>query len=133
MGTMKVWDIRTFECVQSLALEDCKGMNSFSPIGSQRYHFLATFTLFNSYSYFTCRILVAAPKHIACLEVEKPKNPTLTEESNLIYCGYNNLHGTVLTASGLDVKVNPFHAINCGLIIIITVVGWKNRSVVKII
>lgn len=36
-ATMKIWDIRTFECVQTLSLEDCKGINSFTPVGSQRY------------------------------------------------------------------------------------------------
>jgi hypothetical protein len=77
---------------------------------------------------------VAAPKQIVCLEIEKPKNPTLTEETNLLYCGYNDKHGTILTAAGLDVKVpNFFSLLYKGKILIKKVVGWKNRNSAQVI
>ncbi len=56
MGTMKIWDIRTFECVQTMTLDDCKGANSFTPITCNRC--ARIFYNFKKYAKIFCTLFI---------------------------------------------------------------------------
>jgi hypothetical protein len=86
-GQFKLWDIRTFECVQSF--------EPSTPIGE-----LVSFTSAGPHNQ-----IIAGGSRLAVFEYDKPGTPWLTMQNTIVCAIYNEISCTVLTASGDTIKV----------------------------
>jgi WD40 repeat protein len=111
MGTVKVWDIRTFECVQTIPVADCPDATSVTTchrrivVGGNRNIICFEYP---QILYYTATVLdsitVNYPVDTEQRE-EKPSKPYLSEDAALVCCLYNNQSHTILTAAGTGVKL----------------------------
>jgi WD40 repeat protein len=93
-GMVKIWDVRTFNCVQTIYTE--------SNLPKNDYH---SFYL-NSFIYMDKRKeIVTAGRRIHIYEFERTANPTLADDQPISICTYNPSTFTFLTVAGCDIKV----------------------------
>jgi WD40 repeat protein len=93
-GMVKIWDIRTFQCIQTIYTE------SNLPKHDYKNFYL------NSFTYMAKRKqIIAAGKKIHVYEYERTQNPTCADDQPLFTAIYNSMSFTFLTAAGRDVKI----------------------------
>lgn len=84
-GMFKLWDIRTFACIQTFNIEN---------------DFITSFTTIPEY-----RRLVLAGTYLHYYDYECKENPKYTDDKSIVACLYNDTYQTFITASGNNIKV----------------------------
>ncbi|KAL0488867.1 hypothetical protein AKO1_013558 [Acrasis kona] len=93
-GMVKIWDVRTFNCVQTIYTE--------SNLPKNDYHsfYLSSFTYMDKR-----KEIISAGKRIHVYEYERTSNPNLADDQPISMCIYNALNFTFLSVAGCDIKV----------------------------
>jgi len=95
-GMIKIWDIRTFQCLQTLYTENV----------SNSKHEFHNFTL-NSFVYLDepYNHIVTSGRKICIYEYERTMHPNNADDQTIVYAAYNPHTLSFLTTSGKDIKV----------------------------
>lgn len=91
-GMIKIWDIRTFQCIQTLNCEP-----SSNSIQDQLFHSCA-------YSHKYQQIITSGRK-IYIHEYEKTEKPHCADDDPISYAAYNSTKMSFITASGKNIKI----------------------------
>jgi len=111
-GMFKVWDIRTFTCMQTFMMSDemnpsASGSSSGSSSGSrmsgsstQMSTKMNTFCSVNRH-----KNLICGSRKLHMIEYEKLEHPELTDDTPVFACFYNPILLNFITASSEEVKI----------------------------
>lgn len=93
-GMIKIWDIRTFQCMQTMYTENNLPKNDYK-----------SFYL-SSFAYMPKRKqIVTAGKKMHIFEYERTQNPMCADDQPLFLALYNPIFFTFITAAGRNVKI----------------------------
>lgn len=95
-GMIKVWDIRTFQCIQTLYTENA----SRSKHDLQGFNLSSITFLREPYNH-----IVTAGKKICIFEYEKMMKPQNADDQPIVWAAYNSNSLSFLTSSNKDIKI----------------------------
>lgn len=96
-GVIKIWDIRTFQCIQTIYSE--KKLND--KMNDFKNFYLNSFVYMEPYK----QVVTAGRQNLQLYEYNHSQYPECADDSPIVFAHFNECNNSFLTSAGRDVKV----------------------------